>query len=74
MPHAKAFEIRDDFGFLSGAKTRFSKFDEQGKKRTDEEIETAIRQIVNDAIISKEVIDVFDAAGIKKPDIFYSFR
>ena len=50
-------------------KARFSKFDEQGKKRTDEEIETAIRQIVNDAIISKEVIDVFDAAGIKKPDI-----
>ncbi|MFA5903607.1 MAG: PDDEXK nuclease domain-containing protein [Desulfobacula sp.] len=36
---------------------------------TVEEIETAIRQIVNDAIISREVIDVFDAAGIRKPDI-----
>lgn len=69
VPHAKAFEIRDDLAFFQALKSRFSKFDEQGKKRTDEEIETAIRQIVNDAIISKEVIDVFDAVGIRKPDI-----
>lgn len=69
VPDPKAFEIRDDLAFFQALKTRFSKFDEQGKKRTDEEIETAIRQIVNDAIISKEVIDVFDAAGIRKPDI-----
>jgi len=69
VPHAKAFEIRDDLAFFQALKTRFSKFDERGKKRTDEEIETTIRQIVNDAIISKEVIDVFDAAGIRKPDI-----
>jgi type I restriction enzyme R subunit len=69
VPHAKAFEIRDDLAFFQALKSRFSKFDEHGKKRTDEEIETAIRQIVNDAIISKEVIDVFDAVGIRKPDI-----
>lgn len=69
VPHLKAFEIRDDVAFFQAIKARFAKFDEQTKKRTDEEIETAIRQIVNDAIISSEVIDIFDAAGIKKPDI-----
>lgn len=69
VPNPKAFEIRDDLAFFQAIKTRFSKFDDQTKTRTNEEIETAIRQIVNDAIISKEVIDVFDAAGIKKPDI-----
>ncbi|MDP3695408.1 MAG: type I restriction endonuclease subunit R [Desulfocapsaceae bacterium] len=69
VPHPKAFEIRDDLAFFQAIKARFAKFDEQEKPRTDEEIETAIRQIVNDAIISQEVIDVFDAAGIKKPDI-----
>ena len=69
VPHSKAFEIRDDLAFFQAIKARFAKFDEQAKARTDEEIETAIRQIVNDAIISKEVIDVFDAAGIRKPDI-----
>lgn len=44
-------------------------FDETKRKRTNREIETALRQIVNDAVLSEEVIDVYDAAGIKKPDI-----
>ncbi|MCF6147964.1 MAG: type I restriction endonuclease subunit R [Candidatus Kuenenia sp.] len=69
VPHPKALAIRDDLAFFQAIKSRFAKFDEQAKKRTDEEIETAIRQIINDAIISKEVVDIFDAAGLKKPDI-----
>lgn len=69
VPHPKALVIRDDLAFFQAIKSRFTKLDDQTKKRTDEEIETAIRQIINDAIISKEVIDVFDAAGLKKPDI-----
>jgi type I restriction enzyme R subunit len=69
VPHPKAFEIRDDLAFFQAIKARFNKFDDQTKTRTNEEIETAIRQIINDAIISSEVIDVFDAAGIRKPDI-----
>jgi len=69
VPHPKAIAIRDDLAFFQAIKSRFTKLDDQTKKRTDEEIETSIRQIINDAIISKEVIDVFDAAGLKKPDI-----
>lgn len=69
VPHPKAFEIRDDLAFFQAIKARFAKFDEQIKTRTNEEIETAVRQIINDAIISQEVIDIFDAVGIKKPDI-----
>lgn len=69
VPHPKAFELRDDLAFFQAIKARFAKFDETQKKQTNEEIETVIRQIVNDAIVSKEVIDVFEAAGIKKPDI-----
>ena len=69
VPHAKAIEIRDDLAFFQAIKARFAKFDDQTKTHTNEEIETAIRQIVNDAIVSSEVIDIFDAAGIKKPDI-----
>ncbi len=69
VPHPRALEIRDDLAFFQAIKARFAKFDQQARPRTNEEIEIAIRQIVNDAIISGEVIDVFDAAGIKKPDI-----
>jgi type I restriction enzyme R subunit len=45
------------------------KVTQSGKGKSDEEIETAIKQILSDAIVSDEVIDIFDAAGIKKPDI-----
>ncbi len=69
VPHPKAIEIRDDLALFQAIKARFAKFDESTRTRTNEEIETAIRQIINDAIISSEVIDVFDAAGIRKPDI-----
>lgn len=69
VPHAKAIEIRDDLAFFQAIKARFAKFDDQTRAHTNEEIETAIRQIVNDAIVSSEVIDIFDAVGIKKPDI-----
>ena len=69
VPHPKALEIRDDLAFFQAIKARFAKFDETTRTRTNEEIETAIRQIINDAIVSSEVIDVFDAAGIRKPDI-----
>lgn len=69
VPHPDALKIRDDMALFQAIKARFAKFDEHTKTRTNDEIETAIRQIINDAIISSEVIDVFDAAGIKKPDI-----
>lgn len=45
------------------------KVSESKKVKSDEEIETAIKQIVSDAIVADEVVDIFDAAGIKKPDI-----
>ena len=69
VPHPQTAVIRDDLAFFQAIKARFNKFDEQQKKRTNQEIETAIRQIINDAILSEAVVDVFDAAGIKRPDI-----
>lgn len=69
ITHPAADEIRNDLAFFQAIKACLSKFDEQRRKRTNQEIETALRQIVNDAILSEEVVDVFDAAGIKKPDI-----
>lgn len=69
VTHPDSLLIRDDLAFFQAIKARIAKFDENKRKRTNQEIETALRQIVNDAIISDEVIDIFDAAGIKKPDI-----
>ena len=38
-------------------------------RKSPEELELAVRQIVSRAISSDKVIDIFDAAGLKKPDI-----
>lgn len=69
VPHPKAMEIKDEVGLFQAVKARLVKFETTGTGRTDEEIETAIKQIVDKAVVSEGIIDVFDAAGIKKPDI-----
>ena len=59
-----------EVAFFQAVKARLAKFDApSGGGKTDVEIETAIKQIVDDALSSDKVIDVFDAAGIDKPEI-----
>jgi len=69
VPHPKAMEIKDEIGFFQAVKARLVKYEPIGKAKSDAEIETAIRQIVDKAVVSEGIIDVFAAAGIKKPDI-----
>ena len=69
IPHERAMDVKDEVGFFQAVKARLAKFDSTGSGRTDEEIETTIRQVIDKALVSEQVIDVFDAAGIKKPDI-----
>lgn len=68
VPHDKALEIRDDVAFFQAVKSVLTKTDGRGG-RSPEEVEHAIRQIVSKAVASDEVIDIFAAAGLKKPDI-----
>jgi len=69
VPNLKALEIKDEVGFFQAVKARLTKFEPIGSGKSDAEIETAIRQIVDKAVVSEGIVDVFDAAGIKKPDI-----
>ena len=69
IPHEQAMDIKDEVSFFQTVKSRLVKFDVTGTGRTDEEVETAIRQVIDKALVTDQVIDVFDAAGIKKPDI-----
>src|SRR5207247_4693224 len=68
VPHEKAIEIRDDVGFFQAV--RAALFKAGGEKRqTAEDLDVAIRQIISRAVSSDEVLDIFAAAGLKKPDI-----
>jgi len=69
IPHEQAMDVKDEVSFYQAIKARLVKFDSTGTGKTDEEIETAIRQVIDKALVTEQVIDIFDAAGIKKPDI-----
>jgi type I restriction enzyme R subunit len=69
IPHEQAMDVKDEVSFFQAVKSRLTKFDGTGSGKTDEEVETAIRQVIDKALVTEQVIDVFDAAGIKKPDI-----
>jgi type I restriction enzyme R subunit len=69
IPHEQAMDVKDEVAFFQAVKSRLVKFEGTGPGKTDEEVETAIRQVIDKALVSEQVIDVFDAAGLKKPDI-----
>ncbi len=69
IPHEQAMDVKEEVSFFQAVKARLAKFDSSGAGKTDEEIETTIRQVIDQALVTDKVIDIFDAAGIQKPDI-----
>jgi type I restriction enzyme R subunit len=71
VPHDQAMDAKDEVAFFQAVKARLAKFDSDsdGGRRSNEELETTIRQVIDKALVSEQVIDIFDAAGLKKPDI-----
>jgi len=67
-PHEDALAIRDDLAFFQVVRAGFIKSTPKVGKSI-EDIEHAIRQLISRAVISDEVIDIFAAAGLQKPEI-----
>ncbi len=68
VPHDEALRIRDDVGFFQAVRAVLAK-GTASEQRSDEELDFAIRQIVSKAVAADEVVDIFQAAGLQKPDI-----
>jgi type I restriction enzyme R subunit len=68
VPHPEALKIRDEVGFFQAVRAGLAKTTITAGK-PQEDLELAIKQIVSKAVSSDEVIDVFSAVGLKKPDI-----
>lgn len=66
VPHEKTKEIRDDIGFFQAVRANIVK---TLPRKSDSELDTAIRQIVSEAVVSDDIIDILDPIKIKNPDI-----
>jgi type I restriction enzyme R subunit len=68
VPNLEALKIRDDVGFFQAVRSAIVK-NTTIKGKEQEDLDSAIKQILSKAIVSDRVIDIFAAAGMKKPDI-----
>lgn len=67
LDEAKA--VREEVAFFQAIKVMLTKREISAQKKTDEQRELAIRQIIGNAVVSGEVVDVFEAVGLDKPNI-----
>ena len=67
-PHPETVRIRDDVSLFQHVRAALSKRTGTDAK-SDEELDHAVRQIVSRAVASDGVVDIFAAAGLKKPDV-----
>ena len=67
LDEAKA--VREEVAFFQAVKVILTKPEISKKKKTNEERELAIRQIIGAAVVSEDVVDVFNAVGLEKPNI-----
>ncbi len=68
VPNERALAIRDDMAFFHALRAVLMK-GEAIERRSEEEIGHAIRQIISSAVAPEGIMDIFAAAGLKKPDI-----
>lgn len=67
LDEAKA--VREEVAFMQAVKVILTKKDITRQKKTDEQRELAIRQIIGSAVVSDRVVDIFNAVGLDKPNI-----
>ncbi len=65
----EARAVREEVAFFQAVKVILTKREISAQKKTDEQRELAIRQIISAAVVSEEVVDIFDAVGLDKPNI-----
>jgi type I restriction enzyme R subunit len=68
VPHEKALEIRDDVGFFQAVRAAIIKTTVT-EGRPQEQLDTAVKQILSKAVVPSGVIDVYGVLGLEKPVI-----
>ncbi len=69
VPHEDALALRDHIAFFQCVRAGFAKNTVTRGFAASDDMDSAIRQLVSRAVASDQVIDIFAAAGLKRPDI-----
>lgn len=70
MPHAEALKLREQVAFFQAVKVRLDKVNESGRGGpSDVDYRMALKQIVDEAIAPVGIVDVFEAAGLERPNV-----
>ncbi len=71
VPNLAAMEFRDDVAFFQAVRSAISKIEGSDREGSDPnaELDTAIKQVVSDAIAGGGMIDIYAEAGLDKPDL-----
>jgi type I restriction enzyme R subunit len=68
VPHEDALAIRDDVAFFQAVRAALTKR-APIEERPEEQLDYAIQQIISKAVASEGIVDLFAAAGLRKPDL-----
>jgi type I restriction enzyme, R subunit len=71
-PAEAALAVAVEVGFFQAARAALAKMEPPkggGRVRTAAELDLAVQQLVSRALVSDQVIDIFAAAGMKRPDV-----
>ena len=71
-PHPDAEAAAREIAYFQAIKARLVKFDDGSRTHTgetEEALEQRVRQTIDESLVTEQVVDIFDAAGIQKPDI-----
>ncbi len=69
VPQEEAMEIKEDVGLFQAIKSAITKTTETKKEESEERFDAAIKQILSRAVISDRIIDIFEAAGMQRPEL-----
>jgi type I restriction enzyme R subunit len=68
--HETAIRLREEVAFFQCLRAQFAKLGRGGSGGPSaEDLDAAVRQIISRSVASDEVIDIFAAAGMARPDI-----
>jgi type I restriction enzyme R subunit len=71
VPSHQALKLRDDVAFFEAVRSQIAKVEGVDREGRDPNaaVDTAIRQIVSDAMSGTGVIDIYESAGLARPDL-----